>query len=57
VKKLLRIIKGEDQGYYDLAIDAEIPRKGDSVAFRTKPYTVSWVEYDYDSSTVCVVCI
>jgi hypothetical protein len=58
MKKVLRILKGgKDRGFYDLPDAVEVPRKGDNVVFKEQQFVVSYVEYDFDASTVVIACL
>lgn len=57
MKTILRLIEGTDKGYHELGVKKAIPQKGDSVVFKEMQYYVSYLEFDYDTDTVCVCCL
>lgn len=57
MKITLRILKGNNAGYHDLRIKTLCPAKGDLLVYKSESYTVSYLEFDYDTDTVYVICI
>lgn len=53
---VLRILKGEKQGYKDIKNPSNIlPAKGDYLVYEGGSYTVLHLEFDYDTNTVYIV--
>jgi hypothetical protein len=58
MKTVLRIISREKDIYQDIDSPFNIvPRVNDHLVFKEESYMVEWVEFDYDTGTVYIVCI
>ncbi len=56
MKTVLRIIsKEKESGYIDIPNPYSMtPRKGDTFVHEEQVYTVSWVEFDFDTNTLYI---
>lgn len=58
MKTVLRIISREGSEYIDIPNSYNmIPRKDDNFVWKEVSYTVSWVEFDFDTNTLYIVSV